>query len=258
MQARLTAGCASSGRKLIAALIDEAKTATDADLSLVTKKLQNYTTRGYVGELKLKPFNSWYKELRNLRRDVPAASRGPDSAVVEMLNSVMIANEDTRTEWNLLLRIARPASLDAQVSAIRDLLRQREVYSEMDSVGKEQLNLGLTAPQLKALAAAGLDSAAAQAALAADPRKSAPRQPQKQPKREVSGIPRDASGKLLYWVPDLGPCDLCKDKNPRDGGEHLRRNCPHSPMPKPGESTRFNKANVADLHYKTPRLVTSS
>ena len=203
---RLTRGCESNGAKLVASLVTESSKASDADKALVITALEAYTTAGYHGEMTLKGFNDWYKGLNRLQRDVPAASRKPDVQIMELVNTIFITNEDTRTEWTNKLDNARPPDLESQIEAVRTMLRRRGVYSELASVGKPQQALVLDRTQQQALAAAGLDASKVQQALAVDPRKSQERHTPTPKPAASDAVPRDDKGRIKYWVPKLGPC----------------------------------------------------
>ena len=228
------------GTELIKLLYAEAKKAKPQDIALVNTKMEAFRTRGLVGELTLKSFDDHMKAFRKLEINQAPSSRLAPGGVVQMINTIMYRDPGMRDKYELhcLANSVDPNDLEANIDRVQELLRSREVASQIDDIttnGGVNTTLAATNGDNLTRAIAGKDGKAILAALVTagiDPVKDLKLKAKRgkgDKDKKRTDIPRNASGKPSKWIEGkMEPCECRGVGAPggvNDGGKHLYSEC---------------------------------
>ena len=122
---------------------------------LVNMELQNYTSAGLIGQLTFDTFNTWIKKFYKLHRYVAIQDRLNDDRIQAMMTSVIMGHKDVRDNFEQRAYAEKPLTSAALLKMIRDMLRKRKVFVEIDSTKNGMVALSVA--QIDMIVSAGVN-----------------------------------------------------------------------------------------------------
>ena len=242
---------------IIKALKEIENECTSADKLLVNMELQNYMSAGLIGQLTFDTFNAWIKKFYKLHRYVAIQDRLNDDRIQAMMTSVIMSHKDVRDNFEQRAYAEKPQTSARLLKMIRDMLRKRKVFDEIDSTKNGMI--ALSVEQIDTIISAGVNPMNLPPAEAvalytkltqagSDPRKNELKN--KDSNKGTRGAydkpgiqwPKDECGNVREWVQGMPPCGCTHS----DGGKHLRRNCPL----KKWENTPMGTKKTAPIQFR--------
>ena len=141
---------AGSGVALHAELRRLAATASTADIAVVSATFDQIKSSGVSGELTLASLKSFLKAYRRAKADLAPNSRPPPGSEVEMINLIAFRDSSLREIYELKTAATPPATLDAAVRILNDILTSRARAEQLEQVASGPIQAGLAAPRVAA------------------------------------------------------------------------------------------------------------